>query len=255
MAYQAPMTDEITVDRRDGFTLVEMDDGKVNALSTEFLGELGNKLEKATAQEQPVVLTGNGHAFSAGLDLEEVPTLEREGLRTLLENFKQGTEAILTADVPVIAALDGFAIAGGGIFALTCDYRVANPEAEIGCTELEVGIPFPPTDLSLFEARLPAHTIRRTVLNPRRVSGEEAVELGWIDELAEDPVDGAAQATETIGGTNPEAFRIVKRRLNRPIRETWGSFLEDDFEDYVELLDSRQTQEAILEGIQRVMGD
>jgi enoyl-CoA hydratase len=249
------MTEAITVDRRDGVTLVEMDDGKVNALSTDFLGTLGNKLEKATAQEQPVVLTGNGHAFSAGLDLEEVPTLDREGLRTLLENFKQGAEAILRAEMPVVAAIDGFAIAGGGIFALSCDYRVAHPEADVGCTELEVGIPFPPTDLSLFEARLPPQTIRRTILQPRKVHGEEARELGWVDELAEDPVDEAEAAIETIGGTNPEAFRRVKQRLNEPILDTWESLFEGAFDEYVELLDSRQTQEAILEGIQSVMGE
>jgi len=249
------MTEAITVDRRDGVTLVEMDDGKVNALSTDFLGTLGNKLEKATAQEQPVVLTGNGHAFSAGLDLEEVPTLDREGLRTLLENFKQGAEAILRAEMPVVAAIDGFAIAGGGIFALSCDYRVAHPEADVGCTELEVGIPFPPTDLSLFEARLPAPTIRRTILDPNRTNGEEALELGWVDELAEDPVEAAQAKADTIGGTNPEAFRFVKRRLNAPVLSTWDEFLEEDFQAYVELLDSRQTQEAILEGIQSVMGE
>ena len=248
------MTEAITVDRREDVTLVEMDDGKVNALSTAFLEELGGKLEKATAQEQPVVLTGNGHAFSAGLDLDEVPTLDREGLRELLDHFKTGTEAILTAEVPVIAAFEGFAVAGGGIFALTCDYRVAHPEADIGCTELEVGIPFPPTDLSLLEARLPPQTVRRTILQPRKVHGQEALELGWIDELGEDPVEGALAATDTIGGTNPEAFRRAKQHLNEPILDTWESLFEGAFDEYVELLDSRQTQEAILQGIQRVMG-
>lgn len=249
------MTDAITVDGREGATIVEMDDGKVNALSTAFLAELGDKIEKATAQEDPVVLTGNGHAFSAGLDLKEVPTLDREGLRALLENFERAAEAILTAEVPVLAALEGFAIAGGGIFALSCDYRLAHPEAEIGCTELEVGIPFPPTDLSLFEARLPATTIRQTILQPRRTSGEQALQLGWIDELTEDPLTRGIERSQTIGGTNPAAFRQMKQRLNAPILDTWGSFLEEDFDAYVELLDSQTTQEAILEGIQRVMGE
>jgi len=245
--------DPITLDKRDDATIVRMNDGKVNALSTAFLDELADKLEGAIAEGQPVVLTGNGHAFSAGLDLEEVPTLDRDGLEELLNNFKRGAETILRAEVPVIAAIEGFAIAGGGIFALTCDYRVATPDTDIGCTELEVGIPFPPTDLSLLEARLPPHTIRRTILEPNRTSGDEAVELGWLDELSETPVETAIERTETIGGTNPEAFRTVKYRLNADILETWDTFLAEDFDEYVELLDSKTTQQAVLEGIQRVM--
>jgi enoyl-CoA hydratase/carnithine racemase len=246
--------DDVTIEHRDGATVVHLDDGKVNALSTVFLGELADRLEEATGEGEPVVLTGNGHAFSAGLDLEEVPTLERDGLEELLRNFKRGAAAILRADEPVVAALEGFAVAGGGIFALSCDHRVAHPEAEIGCTELEVGIPFPPTDLSLFEARLPPHAIRRTIVDPNRVSGQRALNLGWVDELDEDPLDAGLDAAGRIGGTNPEAFRIVKQRLNRPILETWDAFFEDAYDDYVELLNSKTTQQAILEGIQKVMG-
>lgn len=249
------MAERITVEDRDQATIVTMQDGKVNALSRDFLGELGAKLEKACAQERPVILTGSGGYFSAGLDLKEVPTLDEEGLRDLLERFKGAVKPILKAPVPVIAAIDGFAIAGGAIIALSCDYRVATPEAEIGATELQVGIPFPPTDLDLFTGRLPTRTIRRTILNPNRSKGEQALELGWVDELADDAVDGALAASQTLGGTNPAAFQDLKAQLNAPIVSTWDSFLQEDFDRYVDMLRSEQTQAAILEGIQNVMGD
>lgn len=246
--------DAITLEKQDGATLVRMDDGKVNVLSLDFLDTLGDRIETATERDQPVVLTGNAKAFSAGLDLNEVPTLDEDGLRTLFSRFEGVVGPILTADVPVIAALDGFAIAGGAIIALSCDYRIAAPEAEIGATEFEVGIPFPPTDLDLFTERLPTATIRQTVLNPRRTSGEEALRLGWVDEIADDPVATAVEATDRVGGVNAAAFRDLKRQLNEDIVETWEDFEDEEMEDYIEMLNSKQTQQAILQGIENVMG-
>ncbi len=246
--------DAITLDTQDGATIVRMDDGKVNALSLAFMDTLGDRIEEALEDDQPVILTGNGKAFSAGLDLKEVPTLDEDGLRTLFSRFEGVMEPILTAPVPVIAALDGFAIAGGAIIALSCDYRVAEPDAEIGATELNVGIPFPPTDLDLFTERLPTATVRQTILNPRRTSGEEALRLGWVDEVADDALDAAVDASHTIGGTNPAAFQDVKRQLNDEILEVWEDFEDEHMDDYIEMLTSKQTQQAILEGIQNVMG-
>lgn len=235
-------------------TVVHMDDGKVNALSLSFLEELASVLDAALDADQPVVLSGNGRAFSAGLDLQEVPTLEEEGLRDLFASFEKVLVPILTAPVPVTAALEGFAIAGGAIIALSCDYRVAHPDAEIGATELNVGIPFPPPDLQLFTERLPASTVRRTILDPERSHGEQALQLGWVDELDEDPLDGALEASRRLGGTNPAAFADMKRQLNEGIVDTWSSFDEADQEAYVELLTSKTTEQAILEGIENVLG-
>lgn len=246
--------DAITVEPRDATTVVRLDDGKVNALSLAFMNELGDAVEEALEHEQPVVITGNGHAFSAGLDLEEVPTLDEDGLETLFERFEGMVEPLLRAPVPVVAAIEGFAVAGGAIIALSCDYRVAHPDAEIGATELQVGIPFPPTDLDLFTERLPTSTIRRTILDPRRTSGEEAVRLGWVDELDEDPLEGAIAAAGRLGGTNPAAFADLKAQLNSDILETWDNFEDEHMDDYLEMLSSKQTQQAILEGIRNVMG-
>lgn len=244
----------ITLEQRDGVAIVRMDDGKVNALSLAFMDELGTRIGEALDTGQPVVLTGNDRAFSAGLDLEEVPTLDEDGLRTLFGRFEHIVEPILKAPVPVVAALPGFAIAGGAIVSLSCDYRVAAPDAEIGATELNVGIPFPPTDLDLFTERLPTRTVRQTILDPRRTSGEEALQLGWIDEIDDDPLEGGIAAAKRLGGTNEAAFQDVKRQLNAQIIETWDAFEDDEMEDYIDMLTSKQTQQAILEGIQNVMG-
>lgn len=244
----------IRIETRDGVNLVRMDDGKVNALSLAFLEELGEALDDATEDKKPVVLTGNGEAFSAGLDLTEVPTLDEEGLRALFTNFEDVLSPVLTAPVPVVAAIEGFAIAGGAIIALACDHRVASIDAEIGATELNLGIPFPPTDLELFQARLPTATIRRTILDPQRCHGEQALELGWVDELSAEPVQDALSAANRVGGPNPLAFQDLKRQLNQPVVEALEAFGQAEAERYVEMLTSKTSQQAILEGIEDVLG-
>lgn len=250
------MTDApITLDKQDGATLLRMDDGKVNALSLAFLETLGEKVDEAIGTGQPVVITGNERAFSAGLDLEEVPTLDEDGLRTLVGRMDDVVEPVLKAPVPVVAALDGFAIAGGAIVALACDHRVASPEAEIGTTELEVGIPFPPTDRALFTERLPTQAVRRTILDPRRSSGQEALDLGWVDELAEDPVEAGVAAATRLGGPNPAAFQGVKDELNEEIVATWEAFEGETRDAYIDLLTSKETEQAIMQGIRDVMGN
>lgn len=249
------MPDEaVTLRERDDATVVRMDDGKVNALSTAFLGELAGKVGTAVERGRPIVVTGNDRIFSAGLDLNEVPTLDADGLHDLISNFGDVLAPILREPVPVVAALPGHAIAGGAILALACDHRVAHPQAEIGATEMEIGIPFPPTDVALFTARLPTRTIRRTILDPRRVAGDEAVQLGWVDELAGDPLQAGLALAKRSGGTNPEGFQILKEELNRPILEAWDDFEGDGHVGaYVELLTSETTQEAVMEGIARTM--
>lgn len=247
--------DPITLAKKDGAAVVRMDDGKVNALSLDFLDLLGDRVDEALETGSPVVLTGNEKAFSAGLDLEEVPTLDEDGLRTLTSRIDDVVEPILKAPVPVVAALDGFAIAGGAIVALACDYRVASPEAEIGTTELEVGIPFPPTDRTLLTERLPDRTVRRTILDPRRSSGQEALDLGWVDEVAEDPLDAGVEAATRLGGPNDAAFQGVKDELNEEIVAAWESFEGETRDAYIDLLTSKETEQAIMQGIRNVMGD
>lgn len=246
--------DAVEVREGQSATIVAMDDGKVNALSLSLMGEIAEGLDEALDKDKPIVITGNQRAFSAGLDLKEVPMLDEDGLRDLFGRFEDIVVPILEAPVPVTSAIDGFAIAGGAIIALATDYRIASPNAEIGATELNVGIPFPPSDLNLFTERLPARTIRRTILKPERSKGQTALDLGWTDAIAEDPLQEAVQTSTRLGGTNEAAFQDIKHQLNANIIEAWNAFDEDAQESYVEMLTSKQTQQAILEGIEDVMG-
>jgi len=127
-----------------------------NAVSTALLEALARDL--AAAGGEPVLLSGAGTVFSAGLDLREVAQLDLPGARRLLAALEGVVEALYTYPAPTVALVNGHAIAGGCVLALCCDHRVmtADPGARIGLNEVALGLVFPPKTLAMVRARLGA---------------------------------------------------------------------------------------------------
>src|SRR5512140_1277608 len=95
---------------------------KKNATSTATLAALARDL--SAAGEAPILLTGAGNVFSAGLDLDEVASLDEAGARRLLAALEGIVEALFLHPAPTVALVNGHAIAGGCVLALCCDHRV-----------------------------------------------------------------------------------------------------------------------------------
>src|SRR5690606_6058680 len=155
-----------------------------NTITLESLRRLAAELEDAG--DEPVLLRGEGNAFSAGLDLD---VLEREVVE-LLDAIDEAAGALLLHPGPTVACINGHAIAGGCLLALACDYRVAahDPKIRIGMTALSLGLVYPPIALAILRYRLPRHTIERVLLGAERFGPEQALALGIVDELAPDPL-------------------------------------------------------------------
>ncbi|HVM45150.1 MAG TPA: enoyl-CoA hydratase/isomerase family protein, partial [Candidatus Thermoplasmatota archaeon] len=123
--------------------LVRIDDGKVNAIGPAFLRAFQSAWSDATRDGRAVVFSGNAKAFSAGLDLKALPALERADMVAFARGFNALFRDVLAYPRPVVAAIDGPAMAGGAILALACDFRLVGPRAKLAVTEVPVGIPFP----------------------------------------------------------------------------------------------------------------
>ena len=133
----------LDVEQRSGVALVRLRHGKVNALDLELLQALTAALRDVD-ESAAVVITGTGTAFSAGVDLQRIlaggPSYVQEFLPALSAAFM----AIFDRPGPVLAAINGHAIAGGCVIAAACDVRVMS-QGKIGLAELSVGVPFPPS--------------------------------------------------------------------------------------------------------------
>src|SRR4051812_36213393 len=138
------MADLCSVESKDGIALVRMDRPPANALDPTLGRALIETAEQLRADvPRAVVLTGTGQFFCAGLDLKVVPTLSRAEQREMVLGVSRLVHAWCAMPCPVVGAVNGHAIAGGLVLALTADYRVGCPVGKLGLTEVRVGVPYP----------------------------------------------------------------------------------------------------------------
>jgi enoyl-CoA hydratase len=184
-----------------------------NALGSELMRSLRRELE--TAGNEPILLTGAGDAFSAGLDLREIAELDAGKMRSFLELLEALVLDLYTYPGPTVALLNGHAIAGGCVLALCCDHRVAraNLRTRIGLNEVALGVRFPPGVLRLVRTRLPTRHRDRVLLGAELFSPEHARELGLIDEVADDASSRAGERLAALALHPRHAYTAAKRAL------------------------------------------
>ena len=125
----------INLHHREHIAVLELARPKVNAMSSELILELMATINQLAEVDyvRGVILTGQGKAFSAGLDLLELLELDQEGYNRFWQNFHRLLVDLCAFPKPLIAAVNGHAPAGGCVMALCCDYRVmAEGEHRIG---------------------------------------------------------------------------------------------------------------------------
>src|SRR5204863_2301421 len=114
-----------------------------NVMNLEFCAALTSRFGEAQASSRAVVLTGSGNIFSAGVDLLRLVDGGAEYIRTFLPALNAMFAAVFGCEKPVLAAINGHAIAGGCVLAGAADRRLMRRDAGlIGVTELLVGVPF-----------------------------------------------------------------------------------------------------------------
>ncbi|WP_063009449.1 AMP-binding protein [Nocardia nova] len=148
-----------------------------------------------------IVLTGTGRAFSAGEDLRHSPTTDAE-LRQAFDSFHDITRAILATRVPVVAAVNGIAVGGASEITLCCDSRIGTATTEYYQPENGRGLTISNAS-SLLLRRLVGNHAMRMVLGSPRISAEEALRIGLVDELVE-PDALLDRAIDTVIAWTPE---------------------------------------------------
>jgi enoyl-CoA hydratase/carnithine racemase len=191
-------------------TIVLSGAGK-NALSTALMERALTDLR--AAKDCPILLRGDGDAFSAGLNLREVATLDAAGMTTFLGTMDELVKALYEHPAPVVAWVNGHAIAGGCVLALCADFRfmTARDGARIGLTEVALGLQFPPLALAVMRARVSAPAIERVVLEAALYTAEDGRRLGLVDAIGEE--DDARTMLGALSSHPGEAYATMKRRL------------------------------------------
>ena len=181
-----------------------------NALGSELMADVLAQVE--AAQGAPILFTGQGDAFSAGLNLKEVAGLDAPGMRDFLTRLQQFFETIWTYPGPTAAAVNGHAIAGGCILAMCCDVAIAtdNERARIGLNEVAIGLRFPPSLLRFVRAKISANHLDEVILGAGLHTPAEAARLGLVQRVASDHQAAATQALQRLARHPHEAYSATK---------------------------------------------
>src|SRR5436309_5137005 len=162
---------------------------KRNALSTELITELNQSLAdfEDGAEQRVLIITGEGKAFCSGLDLEELQQMNRKSYEESLQDahrYAQLLKRIYLHPKPIVAAVNGAAIAGGCGLASICDVTLAASIATFGYTEAKIG--FVPVIVSNFLIRyMGEKNARELLLSARLIEAAEAQRLGLVNEVVD----------------------------------------------------------------------
>lgn len=223
---------------------------KRNAISSLMITDLIAALDQAEhASPRVLILTGSGKAFCAGMDLDELQSVAKQTLQRNLEDARRVTKLfsrLYSFPKPVIAAVNGPAIAGGCGMATLADFTIAVPEAKFGYTEVKLG--FIPAIVAVFlRRRLGDKHLRELLLTGRVIDASEAFRIGLITEVvpAEDLMARAREIAALLLAASPTAIAQTKKLLLSFDRPAVRAELEAAIEANADIRSSPDFREGV----------
>jgi len=211
-------------DRRGAVQVLVLDRQEaLNAFSPELIDELIGALDDAAADPgvRAVVLTGAGRAFSAGADISRMAQMDVDAARVFAAQGHAMCNRIEGLPVPVIAAINGFALGGGCEVALACDIRLASESMKISQPEVALGIP-PGWGGTQRLPRIAGEGFaKRMILTGAMIGPDEALAAGLVSAVhpADDLLDAAVAMGEEIAQKSPSAVALSKRLIHGALGE------------------------------------
>lgn len=231
------MAELLTLERRpDGVALVTLANGKVNALSTELLGEIHATATELT-DDPPgaVVITGGDRLFAAGADISQFGGPDEAA--TIGAAFHDALDAVAAIPRFVIAAVSGYALGGGCELALACDYRIASEKAVFGQPEILLGIIPGGGGTQRLPRTVGASRAKEMCLTGRQVRADEALRIGLADEVVAPDVlaERALGLAAEVAAGALAAQALCKRAIDDGLDGAIGDGLTLEREAFVEV--------------------
>ena len=205
--------------QRGSVAILTITHGKANAIDIELCEALNAQLEECRQSAAALVITGQGKMFSAGVDLPRLTAGGAAYVRAFLPAMNEAFRRLFTFPKPLVAAINGHAIAGGCILAGCADYRLmASEPGRIGIPELLVGVPFPVVPLEIMRFAAPPQHLQAMIYRGLTFTAADALRHGVVDAVV-DPerlLDEAVTVAESLASVPFDAFDLTKRQLRAP---------------------------------------
>ncbi|MFL6836350.1 MAG: crotonase/enoyl-CoA hydratase family protein [Bradyrhizobium sp.] len=240
---------------------------KMNALDAAMFDALVAATERLSNEKglRAVVLSGEGRAFCAGLDMGRFAAMKEEGgngiaggekrdlsVRTHgLANFpQQAVWGWRQLPVPVIAAIEGVAFGGGFQLTLGADMRFLAPDARMSIMEIKWGLVPDMAGTPILAGLVPDDTLRELTYTGRIFSAQEAMSYGLATRVCDNPRAAAFEVARQIAGKSPDAIRAAKRMLNNLSVDPGPALLAESIEQQ-KLLGSPNQTEAVRANLEK----
>ncbi len=210
----------LNVDEKDSIAWITINRPKaLNALNTETLTELETVIDEffKNTEIKAVVITGDGKAFVAGADISEMQNMNVNEAGAYAQKGHRVFSKIEKLSIPVIAAINGFALGGGCELALACDIRIASEKAKLGLPEVGLGV-IPGFGGTQRLSRICGIAkAKEMIFSAEMIDAGAAEKIGLVNRVVppENLLSEAASLAEKIAGNGPIAIRKAKRAINR----------------------------------------
>ena len=229
---------------------------KMNAVDQDMITALIAAGEEVAASDaRAVIVSGDGKAFCAGIDISGLSGMIGKDPADLLmprthgngtTNQWQEVAMIWSRmDIPVIAAVRGVCFGAGLQIALGADIRIASPDAQFAVMEMKWGIVPDMGGMVLLPKLVRTDVLRKLTYTAAPIGAEQAERWGLVTELADDPLAAAQTLAETIAGKSPSAIRAAKRLIAVAETEDAKTVLDAESREQVDLLGKPHQMEVI----------
>lgn len=237
---------------------------KMNALDPAQWSALVDAVEtlKATPGLRVVVLSGEGRAFCAGLDLASMQGDRDPGASSADGSLADRTHGIANnaqyaawgwreLPVPVIAAVHGVAFGAGSQIMAAADIRIVHPDTRIAIMEMKWGLVPDVAGMPLWRTQVRDDVLREMIYTNREFNGVEAKELGFATHVADDPHAKAMELARVIANKNPHAMRGAKRLCNLIGDASDAELLQAESDEQIKVIRTPNQMEAVMAEMQK----
>ncbi|MBY9065992.1 crotonase/enoyl-CoA hydratase family protein [Hyphomonas sp. WL0036] len=239
---------------------------KMNALDSAMFAGIAEAIDtlKATKGLRVVVLSGEGRAFCAGLDLSNFAASEEKkpGQGSVTSNLGDRSHGIANLaqyvawgwrelPVPVIAAAHGVAFGGGFQILSGADIRIIHPETRCAVMEMKWGLVPDMAGFPLWRGNVRDDVLRELTYTNREFKGKEAHEMGFATKVSDTPLEDALWLAKLMASKHPAAMKGAKRLLNAMADSTDAELLQMESDEQAKVIRTPNQMEAVMAEMQK----
>jgi enoyl-CoA hydratase/carnithine racemase len=238
--------DFVNISTNDGIAEARLKRGKVNALNEQAVEEIRTCFQKLGADPdiRAVIFTAEGPFFSFGFDIPEFLGYSRESFTRFLRKFTSLYAYLFTYPKPLVAALNGHAIAGGCMLALACDHKImVSGKAKISLNEITFGSSVFAGSVAMLKFLVGGKNAHAVLCDGRMYSAQAASVLGMVDQVSstEELVKDAQEVAKRLASKDTAAFCSIKGLLRAPVVDEMAKMEEQSVQEFVDIWYSENT--------------